>query len=147
MVTLEHLAPYVVTSHIRDSVVWSHPLGAGVQWTAMGDGNVGIEEWAAEYKRRCPDVPFTLEIITGGAPRILNYMEPAYWDAYPNTRAREFARFERLVRRGLPFTGTMVQIERDAELPEAYAEALVAQQRVDLERSVRYCREVLGVGE
>jgi hypothetical protein len=33
------------------------------------------------------------------------------------------------------------------DVPGAYEPAFVLQQRVDLERSVRYCREVLKVGE
>jgi sugar phosphate isomerase/epimerase len=147
MVTLEHLAPYVVTSHVRDTAVWSHPRGAAVQWVAMGDGNVGIQEWSERYKALCPDAPFTLEIITGGPPRVLNYMEDAYWAVYPEARASEFARFERLVRQGLPFMGTMVAVGRGEEVPSEYGPALVAQQRFDLERSVRYCREVLGMGK
>ena len=147
MVTLEQLAPYVVASHIRDTVVWQHPSGAAAQWVAMGDGNVGIADVAARYRELCPEVPFVLEILTGSPPRVLNYLEPAYWEAYPNGRAAEFARFERLVRRGLPYMGTMVSVARDKDTPEEYAAALVAQQRYDVERSVRYCQDVLGMGK
>ena len=147
MVTLEHLAPYVVTSHIRDTSVWMHPRGAAVQWVAMGDGNVRIKEWTEAFKKHCPDAPFTLEIITGGAPRVMPYLEPDFWGPYENVPAHEFARFEKLVRDGTPFMGTMLTISFGQELPEEYEAALVAQQRVDLERSVRYCHEALGVGE
>jgi len=147
MVTLEHLAPYVVTSHVRDSAVWPHPRGAAVQWVAMGDGNVGIDAWVERFQALCPGAPLSLEIITGGPPRVLNYLEDAYWADYPQARAAEFARFERLVRRGQPFMGTMVTVARGDDLPPEYQAAQVAQQRYDLERSVRYCREVLRIGE
>jgi sugar phosphate isomerase/epimerase len=147
LVTLEHLAPYVATSHVRDSAVWSHPRGAAVQWVAMGDGNVGIEAWVERYKIVCPNAPLSLEIITGGTPRVLNYLEDKYWTTYPEARAAEFARFERLVRKGQPFAGTMVTVARGDEVPPEYGAAQAAQQRYDLERSVRYCREVLGIGE
>jgi sugar phosphate isomerase/epimerase len=147
MVTLKHLAPYVATSHIRDSVVWSHPKGAAVQWVAMGEGNVGIKAWAEQYQTQCPNTPFTLEIITGGPPRLLDYLEEDYWSAFPNAKAAEFARFERLVRQGVPFMGTMVTVGWDEEMPAEYQAALIAQQRVDLERSVKYCREVLGLSK
>lgn len=145
-VTLEHLAPYVVTSHVRDSVVWPHPKGAAVQWVAMGDGNVGIAAWAEQFKAKCPQAPFTLEIITGSPPRVLNYLEEDYWRAFPAARASEFARFERLVRQGTPFMGTMVMFAHDQDLPPEYEAARVAQERYDLERSVRYCRQTLGIG-
>ena len=147
MVTLEHLALYNIASHFRDTVVWPHPSGAAVQGVAMGDGNVGIAEVAARYRELCPEVPFVLEILTGSPPRVLNYLEPEYWAAFPQGRAAEFARFERLVRRGLPFMGTMVTVARGETTPEEYAAALVAQQRYDVERSVRFCQDVLGMGE
>ena len=145
-VTLKHLAPYVVTSHIRDSVVWSHPKGAAFQWVAMGDGNIGIKDWAEDYKMQCPNAPFTLEIITGSPPRVLNYLEEDFWSAFPNAKASEFACFERLVRNGLPFMGAMVMVGGAQDIPREYRAAQTAQQRFDLERSVKYCREVLGVG-
>jgi sugar phosphate isomerase/epimerase len=147
MVTLEHLAPYVATSHVRDSVVWSHPRGAAVQWVAMGDGTVGIENWVQRYRALCPGAPLSLEIITGGPPKVLNYLEDEFWTAYPEARAAELARFERLVRQGRPFAGTMITVAAGKEVPPEYHVAQVAQQRFDLERSVEYCREVLGIGK
>ena len=80
-------------------------------------------------------------------PRVLDYFGENYWAAYPKARASEFARFERLVRRGEPYVGTTVTVARDAEVPQEYRAAQVAQQRYDLERSVKYCREKLGIGE
>ena len=147
LVALEYIAPYVVTSHIRDSVVWSHPKGAAVQWVAMGDGNIGMEKLAERYKTICSQATFTIEIITGSPPRILNYLEEDYWDEFPDMPAWEFARFEKLVRNGQPYIGTMVTIAGGEDVPPEYKAARIAQQRYDLERSVKYCREVLGVGE
>jgi 3-oxoisoapionate decarboxylase len=92
-------------------------------------------------------VPFVLEVLTGSPPRVLNYLEPSYWEAFPNGRADEFARFESLVRRGLPYVGTMVTVARGEAVPDEYGAALVAQQRYDVERSIRYCQDVLGIGE
>lgn len=145
-VTLDYLAPYVATSHARDTAVWSHPKGAAVQWVAMGEGGVGIADWARAYQERCPNAPFTMEIITGFAPRILNYFEAEYWDAFPETPAWEFARFEQLVRQGQPFDGTMLVAPRGMPLPDEYLPAFALQQRIDLERSVAFCHK-LGIGE
>jgi sugar phosphate isomerase/epimerase len=145
-VTLEHLAPYVVTSHVRDTAVWEHPRGAAVQWMAMGDGTVGIEEWARLLQEKCGACAFTLEIITGRPPRILNYLEPEFWEAYQDTPAVEFAQFLKLVREGQPFMGPMLTTG-GSEIPPEYQAALTLQQRLHLERSVRYCQEVLGIGE
>lgn len=147
LVVFQHLAPYIVASHIRDSAVWAHPRGAAYQWVAMGEGNVGIEVLAARYGAECARASaFTLEILTGAPPRVLPYLEDAYWEAFPQARAPEFARFVRLARRGEPYAGTMVAVARGAEAPDAYRAALQAQQLYDVERSVAYCRDVLGIG-
>jgi sugar phosphate isomerase/epimerase len=145
-VTLEHLAPYVVTSHVRDTAVWPHPKGAAVQWVAMGDGTVGIDGWAEEFKAKCPDAPFSLEIITGAPPRVLNYLEPAYWQTYPDMPAAEFVEFLKLVQKGQPYLGPTLTAAWDGNPPE-YQAALTLQQRLDFERSVRYCRTQLGIGQ
>ena len=145
-VTLEHLAPYVVTSHIRDAALWEHPRGAAVQWVAMGDGTIGIKEWARQFQEQCQDASFTLEIITGAPPRVLNYLEPEFWEAYPDTLAAEFTRFVKLVKEGHPFMGPMLTVKW-GDIPPEYQTALAVQQRLDLERSVRYCQEVLRIGE
>jgi len=145
-VTLAHLAPYVVTSHIRDAAVWEHPRGAAVQSVAMGDGTMGIDEWARLFQEKCPDAAFNLEILTGRPPRVINYLEPEFWQDYPDTPAWEFAQFLKLVREGHPFMGTMLTVGR-GEMPPEVEAALVVQERLDLERSVRYCQDVLGVGK
>ena len=53
-VTLEAVAPYVLTSHVRDSAVWRSPEGAVVAWTRMGEGNIGIESYLRRYQELCP---------------------------------------------------------------------------------------------
>lgn len=145
-VTLQHLAPYVLTSHVRDTAVWPHPSGAAVQWMAMGDGTVGIADWTVAFREACPGVPYSLEIITGSPPRILSYLDPGYWEAYPDTPAAEFVEFLKLVQAGQPPTIPMLTARWEGNPPE-YQAALRLQQRLDLERSIRYCQDVLGIGE
>jgi len=105
--TLETLAPYVLTSHVRDSAVWRTDRGAAVSWTRMGEGNVDIERYIGDYVRKCPGKALSLEVIVTG-PRPFNYLDPSFWDAYRKTPAWEFAQFvswprkERLGRRPLP---------------------------------------------
>ena len=52
--TLETLAPYVLTSHMRDSAVWNAPEGAAVRWTRMGDGNIGMDDYIRTYVAQVP---------------------------------------------------------------------------------------------
>jgi sugar phosphate isomerase/epimerase len=90
---LETLAPYVLTSHTRDSALRRTPEGAEVAWTMMGQGNVRIGEYLTSFTARCPGLPLTLEVIVMPAPRPLPFRTAAFWDAYRRTPAWEFQRF------------------------------------------------------
>ncbi len=126
--TLETLAPYVLTTHIRDSAVWEDAKGIAVQWTVLGQGTVGIDRWVKRFAELCAGKPLSLEIIVTKQPRIHNYLDPGFWEAFPHTPAWEFARFMKLARSGSPRYPT------DAE----------ADERAAVERSLAYCKELLG---
>ncbi len=145
LLTLETLAPYVATSHVRDSAVFEHPRGAAAQWVALGDGSLDLARFVEIFRKRCPAASMQLEIITGRPPEILAYLEPDYWKAFPQTPAWEFARFVALAKSGHAFLGNMVIGQRSDNSPVLEA-ALKEQQRVDLERSLEYAKKTLGVG-
>jgi sugar phosphate isomerase/epimerase len=90
--TLETLAPYVLTSHMRDSAVWNSADGAVAQWTRMGDGNVDLAKYIRSYVERCPGRAVSLELIMH-RQRVFDYRDPGFWSAYRETPAWEFARF------------------------------------------------------
>ncbi len=146
MVTLEVLAPFVVTTHVRDTVVYEHPQGAAAQWVALGEGSIDWQAFFTRFRELCPQAAVQFEIITGRPPRILPYLEPDFWKAYPKAKAAEFARFLALVKRGGPFMGSMIIADVSGKQPAEYAAALREQQRVDLERSVEYAKRTLGLG-
>jgi 3-oxoisoapionate decarboxylase len=100
--TLDTLAPYVLTSHMRDSALWNTPQGAAVRWTRMGEGNMGMEDYLRTYIQKCPGRAVSLEVIVSGQPRMFNYRDPKFWDLYRNTPAWEFARFLALCDKGTP---------------------------------------------
>jgi 3-oxoisoapionate decarboxylase len=143
--TLETLAPYVVTSHMRDSCVWEHPRGAAFQWVAWGDGSIDWRAFLARYRVLCPHAPIHPEVITGRPPAVLPYFEQDFWKAFPHKRASDFARFVQLARKGHPFTGTMVVAGWGGH-SAALEAALVEQQRTDFERSIQYAQKTLGLG-
>ena len=80
--TLETLAPYVLTSHMRDSALWNTPEGAAVRWTRMGDGNMGMEDYLRTYIEKCPGKAVSLEVIVSDNPRMFNYHDPKFWDLF-----------------------------------------------------------------
>jgi sugar phosphate isomerase/epimerase len=145
--TLEILAPYAVTTHVRDSIVFETPHGAAGQWVAMGDGILDLPRFVAEFRKRCPQSTMQLEIITGRPPRPLNYLDADFWKAFPKLPAWEFARFVALAKTGRPFMGAMVVEDITGQKPApVMEEALKEQQRIDLDRSFEYCRKTLNVG-
>lgn len=130
--SLEKLGPYALTTSLRDSAIWETEKGCRVQWTAMGDGGVvDLKHYFARFAELCPGVAVNIETIGGFAVEF-PYLEPSFWEVWPRRTAAEFARFLRLAKRGTP--------------REAYNGNDPARQREDLERSLRYCRDVLGLG-
>jgi sugar phosphate isomerase/epimerase len=99
--TLETLAPFVLTSHMRDSAVWNTPSGAVAQWTRMGEGNVDIAGYVRTYLERCPGRAVSLELIMH-RQRTFDYHDPEFWSAYRSTPAWEFARFLTRAETGRP---------------------------------------------
>lgn len=136
---LDILGPYALTTGIRDSALWETRDGAMLQWTAMGQGNVDFQSYFRRFAQLCPDTPVILETISGRAIPV-PYLRDEFWDAYPNVRLREFARFLKLAKGGTP--------RRPFRVLKGKAGSRAEQeyQKAELERSVRYCKQVLGPG-
>jgi sugar phosphate isomerase/epimerase len=136
---LRILGPYAVTSGIRDSMVWEEGSGANVQWTAVGDGCVDMKAYMDEYEKLCPRAPVQLEIISGFA-RPFPCFERSFWEDYPKARAGDFAAFLALAKKGKPLPSFKAPAGADPK------EAEKEYQKAELERSVRYSKESLGLG-
>ena len=132
--TLETLAPYVLTSHLRDSAVWRVPEGAATAWVRMGEGNVDIEGYVRKYAALCPGRALSIESIVTG-PRVFAFNDPKFWDAYRNMPAWEFARFLAIAERGKP---------RPAPPRPADREAGMRTEREDFDASLEYLKKLLG---
>jgi len=147
LVTLEVLAPYVITTHVRDSVLFEHPRGAAGQWVVLGDGQIDFVRFVEQFRKWCSQASMQLEVITGRPPRVIPYLEQDFWKAFPKALAAEFARFVALAKAGHPYMGAMV-IEDVAgqQHPTIMSEALKEQQRLDLERSLEHAKRKLNVG-
>jgi sugar phosphate isomerase/epimerase len=137
---LERIGPYALTTSLRDSAVWESEKGARVQWTAMGEGDVDLAAYFERFRELCPGIPVHIETISGFS-RELAYLDPGFWKAWPSLPASSLARFVALAKRGKP---------RDPFRPPADADARKRAeqeyQRGEIERSIRYCRETLGLG-
>jgi len=133
------LAPHVVTTSLRDTMLWESADGVTAQWTAMGDGCTDLAAFFDLFEKSCPGVTVHIETISG-FPRELPLFKPDFWKAYPRFPAADMAGFLALARRGR-------RIEPFA--PPAGADRRASEQAfqlADLERSIRHCRGVLGLG-
>jgi len=133
--TLKNLAPYAVSTGIRDSAVWETPHGAAFEWVAMGEGVVDWKAYFDLYARLCPRTPVQLEIITGEA-HTLDVLKPGYFDRWPDAAASGFSRYLAMARRGK--TRKPYRTPRGLKAEQAW-------QLSQLEKSLRYCKR-LGLG-
>jgi hypothetical protein len=76
-----------------------------------------------------------IETISG-FPRELPYFKSDFWTAFPKARASDFAKFVALAKRGKPIEP---HHSPDAKGEQEY-------QKGEIERSIKYCKEVLGLG-
>jgi sugar phosphate isomerase/epimerase len=131
LANLELLGPYTVSSGIRDSTVWEYEAGANVAWNAVGEGQIDWKTYTTKFAELCPGIPFQLEIISG-LTKPFAYHEAAFWDAYPDVRARDFVRFLELAKVG-------------KEVPKVDSKGPDYQMN-ELVKSIRYCKTELGLG-
>jgi hypothetical protein len=87
---------------MRDSYLFNSPRGTAVQWTRMGVGNMGMEDYIRTYVQKCPGKVVSLEVIVTPNFRIFNYRDPQAWELFKTTPAWEFSRFLALAERGMP---------------------------------------------
>src|SRR5687768_17065376 len=127
--SLAQLAPFVLSTGVRDSIVWEEPEGAAFQWTAMGEGLVDFRAYFDLFRKLCPQVAVLLEIISGQQTKI-PFRTTEYERAYPGLSAEERAAFLALAARGRPRP-------TEARLDDTGFE------RAELKKSLRYCRKRL----
>ncbi|MFM7107587.1 MAG: sugar phosphate isomerase/epimerase family protein [Planctomycetaceae bacterium] len=136
---LDRLAPHVLTTSLRDTMVWESPRGVTAQWTAMGEGCTDLAAFFDVFEKRCPGVTVNVETISGFA-RELPILDRDFWKAYPDVRGEDLAGLLALARKGRaigPFAPPegpgRTQAEQEYQLAE-------------LARSITHCRAVLGLG-
>jgi sugar phosphate isomerase/epimerase len=139
LASLLTLAPYVLTTSLRDSAVWESAHGATVQWTAMGDGTIDFKAYMERFVELCPGVPVHIETISG-FNREIPYLREDFWKVWPKARGRDLARFVALAKKGKPREPWVAPQQKERKLAEQ------EYQRSEIERSLQYCKETLGLG-
>ena len=117
------------------------------QWVPVGQGNMDMKRIVEIMEEKAPNAPVDLEIITGGGPKHIPYLdlESDYWKMYPEMPAPDFARFVALAESGKAEPLEQLIMQRGPGVKPD--DALKAQQRRHFEESVAYCKSELQIGE
>jgi sugar phosphate isomerase/epimerase len=135
--TVRTLAPYAVTTHLKDMAVKTTADGFELSEVPLGEGIVPLAETIAIVKRARPDARLCLEMITRDPLRV-PYRTDAYWIAVNRPTADALARFERDVL-GKSSAAALPRISHLAPAQQLEAED------ENVRRSVKYAKEALGL--
>ena len=137
---LENVGKYILTTSLRDTAVWKSEKGVTAQWTAMGAGDVDLPTFFARFAKLCPGVAVNIETISG-FNKELAVEDEAFWEAWPQGKPAGYDKFLALAAKGTP--------REPWKAPEGIdrPEAQRKHQRSEIEESIRFCREELGLGQ
>ncbi len=135
---LETLGALTICSSLRDDMIWETPDGASVQWTACGEGLIDWKKYTARWAALCPAVPIMIETISGFSKNF-PYKKEEFWQHY-DKRPERVAAFEALAKRGHSIPSFKAPDGTDKKLAEQ------DYQKGELERSIKYLREQIGLG-
>jgi hypothetical protein len=133
--TARALAPYAVTTHLKDIGIRPYDRGFELSEVPLGTGICPLAEIIDVLRAARPDVPLCLEMITRD-PQEVPYRDDSYWTCLGGRDAARVAAFESRVLAHAPA----------ANLPRVSTLALDAMQALEDEnvrRSTAYARESL----
>ncbi|HLK62492.1 MAG TPA: TIM barrel protein [Bryobacteraceae bacterium] len=137
--TLRMLQPYTISCHIKDMAVEPYEDGFLLSEVPLGEGFLDIKGMVASLKKKDPNMPFDLEMITRDPLKIPVFTDK-YWvtfdDSYSPLPGRDLAKVLEIVRKNrpknpLPHT-TGMSIEEQVKLEEH-----------NVSNSINYARQYL----
>lgn len=97
METIEKLAPYTVSTHLKDMAVDTYEDGIVMAEVILGKGLIDLPRAIRLIREARPATRMTLEMITRD-PLKVPLLSDAYWATFPDKSAAELARTLRFVR-------------------------------------------------
>lgn len=133
--TIRMLAPYAVSTHVKDMAVYPTEDGFELSEVPLGEGLVPLAEALQVLRDVRPDARVCLEMITRD-PLPVPYKRERFWVAMDRPTDEALARFERnVLARARP-----EPLPRISTLP---LEAQLEAEDENVRRSVQYAREIL----
>ncbi len=119
MELVEALAPYAISTHLKDMAVAPYNDGFLLSEVPFGDGFLDMKRIIAIIKDRQPATKFTLEMITRNPLRV-PVLTDKYWETFPERSGRYLARALRMVQSNKPRKPLPTMEGRDAAAQIAY---------------------------
>jgi sugar phosphate isomerase/epimerase len=133
MATVEALAPYAISTHIKDMAVAPYPDGFLLSEMPLGEGMLDMRRIVDTIRRARPETRLTLEMITRD-PLKVPCLTDAYWATFPQRNgAIPGAHLAHGARKAMPVVSGL---SREAQLQL---------EEDNVKKSLTYAREHLGL--
>lgn len=134
---IEKLAPYAVTTHLKNIAVEPYRDGFLLSEVLLGDGMLHLAEVVSIIKKARPSVRFSLEMITRD-PLVIPCFTDKYWVTFPDRNGIHLAQTMRIVEasRNRPALPRVSQLGKEEQL------RIENQNVIDC---LRYAHEALGL--
>lgn len=83
---VEKLAPYALSTHLKDMAWQEHPLGFEMSEMPFGEGQLDMKRIIDTIRKARPKTKMTLEMITRN-PLVVPCLTPKYWETMPDRPA------------------------------------------------------------
>jgi len=137
METVEKLAPYAVTAHLKDATLEEYEEGFLLGDIPLGEGMMDLPLVVRLLHQHRPALPILLECITR-SPLKIPCLTDKYWATFPDRGGLHLARMLRLVRANKPNRQLAVR-------PGIPADELRRLETDSIERSIAYARDKLSL--
>lgn len=131
------LAPFVITTHLKDMAVRPYADGFELSEVALGEGITPLKTIISILRNVRRDVPICLEMITRD-PLKVPYKTDKYWTTYPQRDEARIQKFER----GVLSKASAKPLPRITGLS---SEQALAAENENIRRCVEYAKKNLGV--
>lgn len=137
MATVETLAPFAITTHIKDMAVAPYADGFLLSEMTLGTGMLDMRRMVDTIRRARPETRLSLEMITRD-PLKVPCLTDGYWATFPERNGIYLARTMRLVERSRnrPPLPVLTGLAREVQL---------RQEEDNVVSSMSYAREHLGL--
>lgn len=133
--TIEALAPFAFTVHLKDQALQPYDDGFLLGDVPLGQGSFDLGRMVAIFRKAKPDVRFGLELITRDALRV-PCLTDTYWATMPTVPGRDLARTLRFVH------DHPAKVQKVSELS---AEAQLELEDANIAASLEYARKELSL--